>query len=51
MFKVMGLRMNVTTAILKEVILCMGFAFVNKADLLAGADALHTTGTTIIARC
>ena len=39
-----------TRAISKEVISFMGFLFIDDTDLVAGADDVHTTGATMIAR-
>ena len=42
--------MNVTTPISKQDISLLGFAFVDDADLVCGANAFYTTGATMITR-
>ena len=41
--------MKVTTPISKEDVSFLGFLFVDDADLIAGADDVYTTSTTMIA--
>ena len=41
--------MNMTTAISKQEISFMGFAFVGDADLVTGAEDVNTSGATMIA--
>ena len=48
--KASGYGMNLTTAILKQEISFMGFAFVDDADLVAGAEDVNTPRATMIAR-
>ena len=50
MCKACGHGMNLTTPISKNVISFMGFAFVDEADLIAGAEDVNTPGATMIAR-
>ena len=40
--------MTVTTPICKEDVSLLGFMFVDNADLVSGADDVHTTGATMI---
>ena len=42
--------MAVFTPISKQEITLPGIAFVNDTDLVVGANGVHTTGTTMIAR-
>ena len=42
--------MNLLTPISKNVISFMGFAFVDDADPIAGAEDVNTSGATMIAR-
>ena len=42
--------MKITRPISKEDVSLLGFAFVDDADLVSGADDVHTSGTTMIAR-
>ena len=42
--------MNLLTPISRNVISFMGFAFVDDADLIAGAEDVNTSGATMIAR-
>ena len=48
--KVRGHGMNMTTAISKQEISFMGFAFVDDADFVAGAKDGNIPGATMIAR-
>ena len=41
--------MNMTTAISKQDLSFMGFAFIDDADLVAGAKDVNTPGATMIA--
>ena len=50
MCKARGYGMNMTTAISKQEISFMGFAFVDDADLVTGAEDVNTSGATMIAR-
>ena len=50
MYKIKGHSMNVTTPIFKQDVSLLGFAFVDDADLVSGANNVHSTGTTMIAR-
>ena len=50
MCKARGHGMNMTTAISKQEISFMGFAFVDDADLVTGAEDVNTSGATMIAR-
>ena len=48
--KAKGRGMKVTTPISKQDLSLLGFAFVNDADLVCGANDVHTTGTNMIPR-
>ena len=50
MCKARGQGMNLTTPISKQEISFMGFAFVDDADLVSGAEDVNTSGATMIAR-
>ena len=50
MCKARGHKMNMTTAISKQEISFIGFAFVDDADLVAGAEDVNTPRATMIAR-
>ena len=50
MCKARGHGMNLLTPISKNIISFMGFAFVDDADLIAGAEDVNTSGATMIAR-
>ena len=41
--------MNMTTPVSKQEISFMGFAFVDDADLVTGAEDVNTSGATMIA--
>ena len=41
--------MKVTTPISKQDVSLLGFAFVDNADLVSGANDVHTIGATMIA--
>ena len=45
-----ALGMTVSTPIIKQEITSLRFAFLDDADLVTGADDVHKSGTTIIAR-
>ena len=47
MCKTMGHGIKVTTPIFKQEVSLLGFAFVDDADLVYGADDVHTTGATM----
>ena len=48
MCKARGHGMNLTTPISKNVISFMGFAFVDDADLIAGAEEVNTSRATMM---
>ena len=50
MCKTKGHGMKVTTPISKQEASILGFAFVDDADLVCGANDVHTTGATMITR-